>query len=207
MSSHNLNNWIHKLHSYVGLIAITYILLFSISAFLLNHRFSPWDFEKSRKVTKWTAPCIVKHNLPSLDLGRSIALQVNVEGEIRTVMDHIGEGRVEVGVYRPGYFATINVDKSTSTATIEETNLNSWYVIMNLHTMTGLHSNLQEKRNWWPTRVWSMLMDFTVFALAFLATTGIYMWIQICNERKIGVTFIVIGFGIFIGIVVIMILL
>lgn len=55
-----------------------------------------------------------------------------------------------------------------------------------MHTMSGLYSNIPDKKNWIWTRVWSLMMDLTVVATLVLLGTGLYLWLRIRLERRMG---------------------
>ena len=63
--------------------------------------------------------------------------------------------------------------------------------------MTGLHSNLPEKKNWFGTQVWSLMMDLTAVALLILLSSGFYMWVKVKAERRVGLVCLEIGVAIF----------
>jgi hypothetical protein len=74
--------------------------------------------------------------------------------------------------------------------------LNAWSLLPALHVMSGLHSNLAEKKNWTWTEAWSLLMDSTVVALLLLVSSGLYLWAGAGTDRHVGLLAMALGTGV-----------
>lgn len=187
---------IRKLHVYVGLFFFGFLLVFTVSAFTLNHRWRLWDVARNRVEISREVECKApEKELDKLALGQYVSKKAGVYGEIRSVFVQPERSQIEVVVYRPGYQANLLVDTAKGIARVKESHMNGWILMMNLHTLTGLHSNLQEKRNWLPTHLWSLVMDLTVLAVLFLLGSGLYLWLQLAHLRRMGLCMLGIGFA------------
>ena len=97
--------------------------------------------------------------------------------------------------------ATVNVDVESGKGSIKTIELNAWELLPSMHVMSGLHSNIPEKKNWIWTQIWSLLMDLTIVALLILLFSGFYMWLQLKTERRLGLIFLEIGAALFVLII------
>jgi len=97
--------------------------------------------------------------------------------------------------------STVEVNMNSGKGSVKVIELNAWDILPAMHGMSGLHSNIPEKKNWILTKVWSLLMDLTIVALLALLGTGFYMWLKIKTERRIGLICLEIGGAVFILIV------
>ncbi|OGG57272.1 MAG: hypothetical protein A3F84_02110 [Candidatus Handelsmanbacteria bacterium RIFCSPLOWO2_12_FULL_64_10] len=184
---------IRRLHVYVGLFFFGFLLVFTVSGFTFNHRWGLWDGARNRVEVNREAECRAPEGLEPLAVGRYVAEKAGVYGEVRSVFLRPERNQIEVVVYRPGYQANLTVDTEKGIAKVQERHMNGWVLMMNLHTLTGLHSNLQEKRNWLPTHLWSLMMDLTVLAILFLLGSGFYLWLQLTAMRRAGLWALGIG--------------
>jgi hypothetical protein len=70
---------------------------------------------------------------------------------------------------------TIEVDMESGHGTVKTIDLNAWELLPSMHVTSGLHSNIPEKKNWFWTQIWSLMMDLTAVALLILLGSGFYI--------------------------------
>jgi len=61
-----------------------------------------------------------------------------------------------------------------------------------LHKTPGPH-NADLRGNWFWTRVWQWLADGSVYLLLFVSASGVYLWLTLKAERRIGVALLGAG--------------
>ena len=136
-----------------------------------------------------------------MEKARDALKQIDVDGEIHFLLHHVKKDILEIRTTRPGMKSTVEVNMNSGKGSVKVIELNAWDILPAMHGMSGLHSNIPEKKNWILTKVWSLLMDLTIVALLALLGTGFYMWLKIKTERRIGLICLEIGGAVFILIV------
>ena len=189
---------IKDLHFYIGLFISPFILVFAISALVLNHDFVDWQdnwqdwyFSVNDKVDETYKIDIPSPDKSNIDFARDIQKQVNISGEIAGVFrDSI---QIYIPVTKPGHRVSIRADLVTGLAYIHSEKTNIWKKLIWLHKMPGPH-NANIRGNWIYTKIWKSLVDISVIFLLFSSITGITLWYYFKSERTIGLIALLIGF-------------
>jgi len=125
-------------------------------------------------------------------LVHSVLSQCGVTGEIGFVRTQRKEQRVSAPVAKPGVEATVTIDVAMRSATISPRAMGLWETLGYLHKTPGPH-NASIRGNWWGTRAWRWAADWTVYLLLFVSASGVYLWLAIRAERRIGVALLALG--------------
>ena len=189
---------IKDLHFYIGLFISPFILVFAISALVLNHDFVDWQdnwqdwyFSVNEKVDETYRIDIPTPDKSNIDFARDIQKQVNISGEIAGVFrDSI---QIYIPVTKPGHRVSIRADLVAGLAYIHSEKTNIWKKMIWLHKMPGPH-NANIRGNWIYTKIWKSLVDISVIFLLFSSITGITLWYYLKSERIIGLIALLIGF-------------
>jgi hypothetical protein len=189
---------IEDIHLYAGLFISPFIIIFSISALILNHDFIDWqeDWQKWTFSVDDNVDETVKFYLPSTDIteidyAKDILKQLNITGEISNIFgDSIS---MYIPVTKPGYRISIKADLISGIAYINSEKVNFWKKLIWLHKMPGPH-NANIRGNWMYTQLWSSIVDLSVICLFLSSITGIILWFCLKNERNIGLIALLIGF-------------
>ena len=143
---------------------------------MLNHGWKP---EPQESVS--TVSVQIDESLKGKQLVSELISQLDLRGEI------VGNGMVRdnkttVFVMRPGATRRVVVDMKTAQAEITLKTF-GW-----LDTMRYLHMNPgpHKPTNWIFGKMWGWLADTTVYLTLFLTVSGIYMWVVLKAERKLG---------------------
>ncbi len=102
--------WIREFHLCAGLFVSPFILVFAISAILLNHTCEPWEAPSDATV-ETKAGIQLTTGMEDLELARSIMAQVGVVGEVEFVNFPPEQTRLEIPVVKPGQRILITVDR------------------------------------------------------------------------------------------------
>ena len=173
------------LHLYLGLFLSPFVLVYAISAILLNHAYLPWGGRTHDDIARRTVRVIAPDTADGLAAARAVRQQVGVHGEIGWVSRNVEQHRLEFPIETPGHLANVRVDLATGIATVEERETGVWDAAIQLHKLPGPH--LVKIRGNWPfTRMWGWLADATVYGLLFLTASGIYLWLVLRAERRAG---------------------
>lgn len=189
--------WTRNLHLVFGLFLIPYVLLFAISAILLNHGWAPQATGSAAggpTTVKLTIPEAFERSkdLDQVRLARSILDQAGVEGEIGRITA-VGDGRCFlIPVSKPGQQTMVELDLDTETAQVEVRNTGMWNALNYLHKSPGPHSS-NIRGNWYFTKLWRSFADAAVFLLLFVSASGVYLWAAIKKERKTGLVLVAAG--------------
>ncbi|MFC1614012.1 PepSY-associated TM helix domain-containing protein [Gemmatimonadota bacterium] len=188
-----IKNLIRQVHVYAGFAMFLPLLLFAVSGFMLNHRWPLWETWNERREVQEQVSVEVPADGTALEKARSVLGQLGLAGEVSTVVLEPQEDSLQVRAQRPGQIVQLDLMLSSGRGTLKRTQLDGWFVVRNLHTLTGLHSNLQEKKNWTWTRAWSLVMDFSAVIMVLLAATGLYLWTVSEERRWAGLTVLALG--------------
>lgn len=193
----NLQKLVRKIHIYVGLSLFLPILLFAASGLMLNHRWQIWDYWAERKESRREIAVQVPAAASDLDKARRVLSQIGVDGEINLLLYHADTDTLEIKTTRPGMMATIEVCAASGQGRADIVELNAWSLLPAMHVLSGLHSNIAQKKNWFWTQYWSLVMDLTAGALLLLLASGFYLWLKITSERRLGLLCLEVGAAVF----------
>ena len=186
------------LHLYVGLFLSPFILLFSVSVFYLVHGLA----QRPAPTTSDTARTVADVNVPAgiggmqgrarVDALRPVLDQLGVRGEIDFVRHVASERRLIVPVRLPDLDTTVTLNYDQRTATVISRRQSFGDALVYLHKMPGPH-NVDVRGNSWAMRAWRGLADASAYLLLFLTFSGIYLWVAVKAERRIGLALILAG--------------
>ncbi len=183
---------------YIGLFISPLIILFSISALVLNHNFIDWEedwqkwmFSVNNEVDKIIEFNVPANDLSEIDYAKDILNQINITGEIANIFKD--SAQIYIPVTMPGQRISIRADLISSIAYINREQTNLWMKLIWLHKKPGPH-NAKISGNWIYTKIWGSLVDLFVICLLFSSITRITLWYYFKNERKMGFIALLIGF-------------
>ena len=184
-SSKRFYQWTRKLHLYAGLFISPFLLLYAVSTIYLNHSVRPKPVDEELG----TMPLQLDPGLEGMDLVNEVLAQLELSGEIA------GRGQVRnnqtvIRVARPGVIKVVSVNLADQQATVVERTNGLLGAINYLHFNPGLH----RVPKWGMTLFWGWLADATVYLTLFLTVSGIYLWLVIKAERKVGL--LILGGGV-----------
>jgi hypothetical protein len=185
--------WNHKLHIYIGLFLLLFILFFSISGLIFNH--SNWSFTsfwKERKETELISNVIISENSDSIALIDNLTKQLKFSGEISNVK--INSESINFRIVKPGITRDITVDRKNGKCISKEIAFNFWGKIRSLHTFNGSDKlNQGIKLNWLFTRIWRLVMDSIALGLIFLCISSWIMWFNVRKSYPLGLMILILG--------------
>lgn len=179
------------LHLYAGLFVSPFVLVYAISAVILNHTVVPWGGEGAPVETR-TVNVRIAQDTNSLMVARQLRDQLGVPGEIGFVTRNRRNQRISFPIETPGVTTSIRVDLSTGVATLERKATGMWSGLVYLHKIPGPH-NVNVRGNWMATKAWGWAADASVYLLLFVSASGIYLWGVLRAERKAGFVFLGAG--------------
>lgn len=189
------------LHLYVGLFLSPFVLLYAVSAVLLNHAHLPWGEDDAPPAPAHTVSVMLVERDDGLAVARQVRDQLGINGEIGYVSRTQGSARLSFPIETPGRVTRVHVDLATGTATVDSKDTGAWDAAVYLHKTPGPH-NVKLRGNWVFMRLWGWVADATVYLLLFLTATGIYLWTVLKAQRRSGVLFLGAGAACFVILVV-----
>lgn len=194
------------LHLYIGLFLSPFVLVFAVSVFYLVHglalRPSPGPSDPSRTVDNIDiTPDIARlQGRARVDALRPVLEQLEVQGEIDFVRHVASERRLIVPVRLPGRDTVVTIAYEQRTANVASRNHPMREAFVYLHKMPGPH-NTDVRGNSWLIRAWRILADATAYLLLFITVSGIYLWVALRAERRVGFLLLLAGAVTFWGLV------
>lgn len=192
------------LHLYVGLFLGPFVLVFAVSVFYLVHASSMHVSEEpsQRVVTDLgVSPDLERlSGREQLVALRPVLTGLGVSGEVNFIRKITKEHRLIVPVVIPGRETTVDLNLASRTAAISVRDTGLSDALVHLHKMPGPH-NVNIRGNSAYMRVWRWLADVSSYGLLFLTLSGIYLWIALRAERRIGLVLLSLGALSFFGMV------
>ena len=194
------------LHLYVGLFLSPFILVFSLSVFYLVHGYAqrpaPAASDASRTVANLSVPADIARlqGRARIDALRPLLEQLGVRGEIDFVRHVAREHRLIVPVRLPDRDTVVNLDYDRQTATVTSRGHSLGDALVYLHKTPGPH-NVDVRGNSRLMRAWRVFADATVYLFLFITLSGIYLWVALRAERRVGLLLILAGGSTFWGLV------
>lgn len=192
----SLRAWLRDLHLYVGLAASPFVLVYAISTIALNHPRGLVPAETAPTVRTTAVSLPDAEDADSLALGREVLRQTGVVGEIMFVRRETEERRLEIPVQHAGETTTIKVDLAAGRAVIERRPASLIASLIHFHKMPGPHV-VAMRGNSLPIALWRWVADAAVCAILFLAATGLYLWLALRAERRLGLACLGAGAAVF----------
>ena len=179
------------LHLYIGLFISPFVLVYAISAILLNHAYLPWGGNDG-VVEARHVDIRIPADTNSLEVARRVREQIGARGEIGFVNRNRRNQRLTFPIEVPGATTVVRVDLRTGVVDLETRETGVWAGMVYLHKMPGPH-NVNIRGNWMLTKVWGWVADGSVYLLLFLSATGVYLWAVLRTERTAGLIFLGAG--------------
>ncbi len=183
------NRWLRDLHLYFGLFVCPFLLIFAVTTILLNHR-----VDARVEVEKSTAT-VSLDGVPEDDQASFLLRRLNLSGETiaRRLPD---QNRMLLVVARPADNHLVRVDLQTGAVEIERRVRDLAGVLIYLHFNPGPHK--VKGVSWIFSKLWGWSIDGVVCLVLFLTLSGVYLWLMIKAERKIGIALLAGGAASFI---------
>lgn len=194
------------LHLYAGLFVSPFILLFSISVLYLVHgdamRESPAPSDTSQTVADVDVSLDIARlqGRARVDALRPVLDRLGVRGEIDFVRHVASERRLIVPVRLPQRDTVVSFDYGRRTATVTSRRHSIADAFVYLHKMPGPH-NADVRGNSGAIRAWRILADATAYLTMFITLSGIYLWIALKAEWRVGIALVAAGAVTFAGLV------
>jgi hypothetical protein len=191
MRRRTLYRSLRSLHLYVGLFVSPFVVVFALSAIVLNHASLPWHGSAASSSAR-QAVVSIPSDTSSLEIARSVRAQLGVPGEIGYVNRDRSSGRMSFPIQTPNRTTKVSVDMATGRVEATSSTGGVWAALVYLHKMPGPH-NANIRGNWPVTRAWGWFADANVYLLLFASLSGLYLWAVIAAERKTGLLFLGAG--------------
>jgi hypothetical protein len=194
------------LHLYVGLFISPFVLVFAVSVFYLVHGFAqrpaPGPADAPRTIANLRIPpdIVRTEGRARVDALRPVLDQLGVRGEIDFVRHVPGEHRLIVPVRLPDRDTTVSLDYERGTATVTSRGHSLSDAFVYLHKMPGPH-NADVRGDSSMMGAWRVLADATTYLFLFITLSGIYLWLALKAERRVGLILILAGAGTVCGLV------
>ena len=194
---------IRDLHLYVGLFLSPFLLIFAISVFYLVHAprgpvaASQPTVVRDVQIPEGVEGLTGREQLVAL---RPVLDRLGVGGEINYVRRIAKEQKLVIPVVVPGRETSVELNLQSRTATISTRHLDLPEAMIYLHKMPGPH-NVNLRGNSLYMKVWRVLADAATYGLIFLTCSGVYLWMVLKAERRVGLALLAAGSISFFGLI------
>jgi hypothetical protein len=169
----NMYRLLRDTHLLTGLFCGLFVLAYGMSAAQMAH--SRW-FSLKPQVTAQT------FSIPAGLDARAAARELMDRGLAGDLRDVAG---TKFRIVRPGTVYDVRYDPAAGTAEVKTSRAGFWGILNRLHHARGLWHDYR------PMNVWGGFVVLISAAMFVLGATGVYLWFQMYNERKIGLAIIV----------------
>ena len=189
------SRWIRRIHLYLGLFLVPWVLLYAVSTAAMNHR---------ELVTRWLAGAKpVWRPVATLDYSRDFPTNLTREAIGRLILDDLdlpGRHRVSGGRdgrplvierQQPLGFRRITFDAAAGRLTIEAESFQSQSFLERIHRRRGYEAGASRENGW------AFGVDLAMGALLFWALSGLWLWWEMPATRRLGLICLGGGAGLF----------
>lgn len=198
MATSSVQRTTRAAHLYVGLFLSPFVILYAVSAILLNHALLPWGGCNGGTTRRTTLRVTVPASEDGLVVAKDVQRQVGVRGEVGWASRKPELQRLSFPIETPGSVTEVRVDLASGLATVEQRRTGVWDAAIQLHKLPGPH-NVKLRGNWVFMRLWGWLADATVYLLLFLTASGVYLWVVLRSERRVGLVLLGAGAASFVA--------
>lgn len=190
--------FLRRLHVYLALILLPWVLMYAVSALVINHNQSIKAFLDDGK-PDWSERTTEAFNEPIpgddelQEFGRNLAKQLGLEGGYYTYRS--GSGRINVNVQDFWSNHRVIYDSQAGTARVEDQRFQWNGFLIRMHERSGY---LQES---FLHDLWAVLVDVTCGAYLVLTLTGLWMWWSLKRCRWTGALAILSGLATYVGLI------
>jgi hypothetical protein len=187
--------FVRDLHLYLGLFLSPFVVLFSVSVFLLVHSWVPGGTAgttQSETDLSLSPGFEQLRGREQVEAARAILAQVGINGEIWNIRQFPRQGRHEITVHLPGRETVVDLRVAERTATITRQETEMGEAFNYLHKLPGPHL-VAIRGNSVFMQVWRWLTDAFVYLLLFITASGVYLWTVLRAERRTGAAFLSLG--------------
>lgn len=169
-------------HLALGLACLVMAAVFAVSSLVIIYR--PW-LPQQRDESERTVTLAPEQAATPRDLARVLMLEHGLKGDLGQIESEGGEVRLRI--FRPGTEARVRYDTGTGQATIETRRWGALEMLVQLHVNHGFWHDFV------PSQVWAALSLLASIGLLLLGASGLYLWFEHHQERRIGAALLVGG--------------
>ncbi len=191
-----LIKWSRKIHIYLGLCLLFFIMLFGFSGLLLNHHWEFAKFWENRKEIKYDKTIQISVEREQDALVHEIVNKLDLNGNIINPRFSNDSILLSFIVAKPGTRYDIQANLNEGEIMIKEAKFNNWGTMRNLHTIRNPTQKEQgERYQSVLASIWSISIDVVSVGLIVICLGGWYLWLQVGRKRfYLGLISIVSGF-------------
>lgn len=172
--------WIRWLHIYGSMLGLAVTLLFAVTGLTLNH--ADWFESKEPTVRAFAGelpPPLLADAVDKLAVAERLRAAHRLQGMVTEFL--VDDAQCLVVWKGPGYAADATIERADGRYRIEEQRRGLWAVLDDLH----------KGRDCGP--VWSLVIDVSAVALAFLSITGLWLLLYLKKRRRAGLLTALVG--------------
>jgi hypothetical protein len=172
--------WIRWLHIYGSMLGLAATLLFAVTGLSLNH--ADWFESKEPTVRTFAGElpaALLAEAVDQLAVAERLRAAHRLQGMVTEFL--VDDAQCLVVWKGPGYAADATIERADGRYRIEEQRRGLWAVLDDLH----------KGRDCGP--LWSLVIDASAVALAFLSLTGLWLLLYLKKRRRAGLLTALVG--------------
>ncbi len=179
-----LMKWNRKIHIYLGLFLLFFIMLIGFSGLLLNHHWEFAGFWENRKEASYDKTVQISGEREQDVLVHEIMYNLKLNGSVISPGFSSDSVLLNFIVAKPGTRYDIQANLNDGKIRITETKFNSWGVLRALHT-TRNPTKKEQSEQYQSTlaSLWSISIDIASIGLIIICLGGWYLWLQVPKKR------------------------
>ena len=188
--------WNSKIHIYLGLGLLFFIMLIGFSGLLLNHHWEFAKFWENRKEITYDKTIQISREREQYTLVNEIMNKLNLNGSIINPEFSPDSTLLNFIIAKPGTRYDIQANLNDGKINITEAKFNTWGTISALHTSRNPTLKEQSKRYQSAiASVWSISIDIASVGLIIICIGGWYIWMRMPKRKfYLGLISITSGF-------------
>ena len=177
-------NLLRKVHLYVGLSLLAFILMYFITGYVMIHHdlIESKDPEKTVRVEPLTGTA-------GLDADEVIIYLQNkfdIPGK-RWSSNRMDDGRWRFNYFHPGHNYNAIISANGDSVEITHVKQDTRRLLIGFHRLHGYGGG-------WIYNIWAIMYDLASLAMILFPLTGIYMWYKLTQKRLFGWILLAISF-------------
>jgi len=168
-----MTRWLKKLHTYVGLLNLSILVVFGIAGLAATFDSGParTPFPAATRTVDFRAPENVSDYDAALAAFRFLQLPL-ADAPPRPDVRRDPRNNVAFNLYSANGVRTVTLLEKENRLRVEARRNNLGHFFDNLHSATMNYPHAA-----WSMRMWTWYTEFSIWSLVFMSVTGVYLWL------------------------------
>jgi hypothetical protein len=186
-------NVIRRIHLYCGLIIVIFVMMYSVSGFIMTHR--PWFNVPHPGPTTRSAALESADDQPDQQLSADVQRQLSLAGRIQFPQKQPSANVTRFWINRPGTMIRVDVSRPQRLILLNTQRVGWDGKLIMLHKVNGYDAE--------PIfDAYALFCDLTGVAMILFALSGVYLWWRRTTKHLWGILCLIASCGYGVGMMV-----